>query len=97
MKHRFHDEIVYTKVCGIPMLVALNGSWDRFRAVRELSPLQACFCEGISQGMDEDGIINAIVLPEKLSRETVRDRYRAFSSKMVEEGSLIEEDGDDRS
>ncbi len=95
MSYRFHDDIVYTRVCGISMLVALRGSWDRFPAVRQVSPLQGCFCEGISQGMEEDELVYAIHIPEKMSRETVRRLYRSFVAKMLDEGVILEEDSGD--
>lgn len=91
MSYRFHDDIVYTRVCGISMLVALRGSWDRFPAVRQVSPLQGCFCEGIAQGMSEDELVQAIHIPEKMNRETVRKLYHSFVSKMEAEGVIHKE------
>ncbi len=92
MKYKFHEGIVYTDICNIHMLVATRNVWDQFPAVRELSALQACFCRGILQGMDEDQLMNAIHFPEKMDLETVRKRYRLFVSKMADEGYLIPEE-----
>ena len=92
MRYRFHNDIVYTRVCGVSMLVALRGSWDRFPAVRQLSSLQGCFCQGIEDHMEEDELIQAIRLPEKINREKVRDLYHAFTAKLFNEGCLVPDD-----
>ena len=89
--YRFHDDIVYTRVSGISILVTLRNSWDRFPAVKELSPIQGCFCQGIDERMSEDELIEAIRLPEKSNKEILRRRYRAFVREMAEEGYLVPE------
>lgn len=92
MKYRLHDGIVYTKICNVHVLVATRSVWDLFPAVREVSPLQGCFCKGIEQGMDEDELIQAINLPATMDREAVRERYHIFARKMTEEGYLVPEE-----
>ena len=59
MKYRFHEGIVYTRICNVHVLVATRSVWDQFPSVREVSPLQGCFCQGIDEGMEEDELIDA--------------------------------------
>ncbi|MDO4413695.1 MAG: hypothetical protein Q4C20_01315 [Erysipelotrichaceae bacterium] len=92
MKYKFHEGIVYTVICNVHMLVATRNVWDQFPAVKELSALQACFWRGISEGMDEEELMNAIHLPSKMNLDTVRQRYHLFVNKMVDEGYLIPEE-----
>lgn len=95
MHYRFHKDIIFTKVCGVSILVTLRDAWDQFPAVKQLSPIQGCFCQGIEQNMREDELIDAIRLPENSNKEGLRKRYHAFIQKMVADGYLIpEEDAD---
>ena len=92
MKYRFREGIVYTRICNVHVLVATRSVWDQFPSVREVSPLQGCFCQGIDEGMEEDELIDAIRLPEKISRESVRNRYRSFVEKLKNEGYVVAEE-----
>ena len=89
MKYRFHPDIVYTRVCGVSMLIALRGSWGIFPPVQELSPLQGCFCYGIESHMEEDELIDAIRTPRNINKEVIRERFHMFVLKMLETGCLI--------
>lgn len=95
MKYRFHEDVVYTKVSGVPLLVTLRGSWDRFPAIRQLTPLQGCFCQGIIQKMDEDELVDAIRLSG--NKKKIHELYCSFTSNLLQEGSLVPENMTDMS
>ena len=89
MRYRFHNDIVYTKVSGISLLVTLRGSWDKFPPVQELSALQGNFCQGIEAGMDEEELVDNIRMPGNSNKEFLRKRFHVFVDKMLESGCLI--------
>lgn len=91
MKYKFTDGIVYTKICKVPILVATRKVWDKFPSAKRVSPLQGCFCQGIEANMDEDELINAIILPPKMKRETIKKKYDIFINKMIDEGYIVPE------
>ncbi len=97
MDYRFQKDIVYTKVCGVSILVTLQDSWDIFPAVKQLSPIEGCFCQGIEQKMSEDELIEAIRLPKATNKDGIRKRYHRFLEEMTEQGYLIPEDEHDGS
>lgn len=92
MKYKFHEGIVYTRICNVHLLVATRNVWDQFPSVKEVSALQGCFCQSIEEGMDEEEMMNAIRLPAKMDRETVRNRYRLFIKNLLDEGYLVSEE-----
>ena len=89
MKYRFHEGIVYTKVSNVHLLIATRSAWDQFPSIKQISALHGVFCKGIDMGMTDEEVINAIILPRKMTREKVRDSYYSFVKKMSEEGYLI--------
>lgn len=95
MKYRIIDGIVYTKVCGIPLLIATRKAWDICPPVKELSPLKSVFWQSIEKGMDEEALMEVIILPPRLKKETVQKRYKQFLYDMEQAGYLIQENNDD--
>lgn len=93
MKYKMHEGIVYAKVSGVHLLVATRKVWDKFPSIKRLSPLQGCFCYGITNGMSEDELLDYLILPQGLKKEAVRTSYHRFVEKMLQEGYLIAEDG----
>lgn len=97
MIYKLYDGIVYEKVSGVHLLIATRNAWDRFPAVKRLSVLQGCFCYGIQNHMEEEALLDYLILPPKMNKETVRKAYQRFVENMVQEGYLIaEENSDDR-
>ena len=92
MKYRFQDGIVYTKIAKVHLLVATRKAWDRYPAIKEVNALQGTFCEGISRGMEEEEIVQAILLPERMSRDSVRKRLSMFIHKMLDERYIVPEE-----
>ena len=95
MRYKLYDGIVYEKVSGVHLLIATRNAWDKFPAVKRLSPLQGCFCYGIEHGMQEDTLLGNLILPPRIDKTAVRKSYHRFVEKMVKEGYLIEEDETD--
>ena len=91
MTYKLHEGIVYAKVSGIHLLIATRSVWDKFDSVKQLSPLQGCFCYGIVNGMSEDQLIDYLILPPNLKKDSVRNSYQRFIKKMINDGYLIEE------
>lgn len=91
MTYKLCDGIVYSKVSNVHMLIATRKVWDRFPAVRKLSPLQGCFCYGIQEQMSEDELMDFLILPPHMKKEAVRKAYHRFLETMTREGYLITE------
>ncbi len=92
MIYKLYDGVVYTKVSGVHLLIATRKVWDKFPAVKRLSPLQGCFVYGVQKHMSEDALIDFLILPPRMSKETVRKAYHRFIDNMIREGYLIPED-----
>ena len=91
MKYKFQDGIVYLTVAGVHLLVATRKAWDHFSPVKEVFALQAAFCEGISRGMNEDEIVQAVNMHGS-SKDKLRERLSVFIKNMLEQGYIIPED-----
>lgn len=90
MNYKFHEGIVYSKVSGVHLLIATRSVWDKFPAAKRLSALQGCFCYGIEHNMSEDELIDFLILPPRMTKDTVRKAYHRFIGNMVREGYLVD-------
>ena len=96
MRYHFHDGIVYTKICNVSLLVATRKVWDKFPAVKEISPLQGALCKGIELGMNEEELLNYLIKLKKAKPEFIKKRYHIFLENMLKYGYLIaENDGNE--
>ncbi|MBR6239241.1 MAG: hypothetical protein IKR03_00530 [Clostridia bacterium] len=89
MRYKLNDEVVYSKVCNVHLLITTRKAWDKLDPIKRLSPIQGCFCYGIERGMSDEEIISGLILPEGLSRDVIHKRFESFINSMTEKGYVI--------
>lgn len=95
MRYKLNDEVVYSRICGIHLLIATRKAWETYDPIRRISPIQGCFCYGIEKGMSDEEIISGLILPEGLSRDIIRKRFESFINSMTEKGYVVPLGDDD--
>ena len=90
MVYRLHEGIVFTDVCEIPLLIATRAVWEKFPAVKRLSPLQAYFCRGVLKNMEKSSLTDNHRV--NIRKEVLEKRYDAFLDEMIRSGYFVPED-----
>ena len=90
--YKMTEGIVLTRVGGEYVLVATRPAWDRCPNIKSISPLFSAFWQRMSDGLDEEMIIQEIIQKTKIKESVLRERLSTFCDEMKKDGYLYEEE-----